>query len=181
MPQTTVTTIYPVAFVGMEPDNSNVGDNYINRVSGETALNIPFGVVVVQGTADDQCLNIPDQSHFILGVVPYAAAYQIAHELANTADTNGNIGITPGTNVSIKKRGRLWVQIDEDVKFGQAVKVRSANSSSGVGPGCFRKTAVSSNTVDLSKFCKWVGTNLAANGYGLLEFDFTMAAAATND
>ena len=183
MPQTTVTTLYPLAFVGMEPDSSNLaGDMYISRVSGETTLQIPFGVCVKQGTNDDQCVNLSGQaSTNLLGVVPYSASYQIAHELSQTVDSNGNLGLLPTVTVQIKRRGRLWVQIDENVASTNAVKVRTANASAGIGPGTFRKTAVGSDTLDLSAFAKWVGTNLAANGYGLLEFDFTMSAGATSD
>lgn len=181
MPQNSVTTVYPAAFVGLNADSSDSGDNYVSRVSGEAANQIPFGVCVQQGANDDQCLNVAGQAGHLLGIVPYAADYQINHELSQVVDANGNLGLLPGTTIQIKRRGRMWVQIDENVATGDAVKVRTANASAGVGPGTFRKTAVAANTVDLSKFCRWVGTNLAANGYGLLEFDFTMEANKTLD
>ncbi len=180
MPQTDVTTTFATAFVGMNPDNSDSGDNYITRMSSETTLQIPFGVVVVQGTNDDQCKNVSAQSDIPLGVVVYGA-YQINLELSKVADSNGNLGMLANTAIRIKRRGRLWVQIDENVATGNAVKYRSANASAGVGPGTFRKSAVGSNTVDISKFAKWCGTFLAATGYGLLEYDFTMQANKTSD
>ena len=183
MPQSTVTTSYSTAFVGMEPDTMRVGDNYITRVSGEATNQIAFGTCVKEGaTKGVQCLALSGQASTVLaGVVPYAAAYQISNELGNVADANGNLGLKPLVDISIKRRGRLWVQIEEDVSAGDAVKVRTNAAGSGVGPGSFRKSAIGGNTIDVSKFCKWVGVNLAANGYGLLEFDFTMSANATND
>jgi hypothetical protein len=183
MPQSTVTTAYPVAFVGMNPDNSDSGDNYISRVSTETALQIPFGVVVMTDASNKGtgCLNAAAQADIPLGIVPYSATYKIAHELANVVDSNGNLGLLPGTDVQIKRRGRLWVQIDENVVEGDAVKYRTANSAAGVGPGTFRKGSVGGNTVDISKFARWVGSNLASNGYGLLEFDFTMQSTKSSD
>lgn len=184
MPQTTVSTLYAVAFVGMEPDSANqTGDNYISRTSTETTLQIPFGTVVKDDAANKGtgCKAMAAQADLPLGIVPYSATYQINKELSQTADANGNIGLLPAVAVQIKRRGRLWVQIDEDVADGDAVRYRVNAVGSGVGPGCFRKTASAGNTVDMSKFARWVGTNLAANGFGLLEFDFTMQSNKSSD
>jgi hypothetical protein len=183
MPQSTVTNTFAAAFVGMEPDTARAGDEYISRTSTETTLQIPFGTVVKDDASNKGtgCKVMAAQSDLPLGIVPYAAAYQIANELGNVADSNGNIGLKGGVAVQIKRRGRLWVQIDEDVADGDAVRYRVNAVGSGVGPGCFRKSSSAGNTVDMSKFARWVGTNLAANGYGLLEFDFTMQSNKSSD
>ena len=183
MPQNSVTTAYPAAFVGMEPDASTPLDAYCSRVSTETTLQLPFGTVVKDDASNKGvgCKAMAAQADLPLGIIPYAAAYQINHELSQTADANGNIGLLSGTMIQIKKRGRLWVQIEEDVADGDAVKYRVNALGAGVGPGSFRKTASAGNTVDISKFARWVGANLAANGFGLLEFDFTMQANKTSD
>lgn len=183
MPQSSVTTSYPVAFVGMEPDSARAGDEYTSRVSTETTLQIAFGTVAMDdGSAKGVgCKAAAAQADLPLGIVPYKADYQIANELGNVVDSNGNLGLKAGTQVLIKRRGHLWVQIDENVNDGDAVRYRTANASAGVGPGCFRKTSVGGNTVDISKFARWIGTNLASNGYGLLEFDFTMQSNKSSD
>ena len=183
MPQSSVSTLYPTAFVGMEPDGAKDGDQYLTRISTETTLQLPFGVVVKDDAANKGvgCKAMAAQADLPLGVIPYAAAYQINKELSQTADANGNIGLLPTITVQIKRRGRLWVQIETDCADGDAVKYRVNALGSGVGPGSFTKTASAGNTVDISKFARWVGTNLAANGYGLLEFDFTMQANKTSD
>ena len=182
MPQNTVIGIYTPAFVGMEPDGSRNSYNYVTRVSAEPVNQIPFGVCVKEGALPGvNCLNLAGQAGVLIGIIPFADAYQVGKELGTIVDANGNLGLLPLVDVSIKERGRLYVQIDEDCAAGQAVKVRTAPVGAGVGPGCFRKTAVATNTLDLSKFCKWIGTNLAANGWGLLQFDFTMSSLATAD
>lgn len=175
MPQSTVTINYAGAFVGMDPDNSLTGDNFINRVSTETTKQIAFGMVVMEdssnygvGCKQYTSAGIP------LGVVPYLASYQVGHELATVADTDGNLGILPGTNVTIKRRGRLWVAIDEDVTPANAVRARLTDVST-FGPGTFRKTSGSGTTVDFSAFCRWTGSYTAASGMGEIEFDFTAA------
>lgn len=176
MPQNDVTTSYPVAFVGMNPDNSDTGDNYISRVSTETTKQIPCGAVVMEDSANYGigCKQFTSQSGIPLGVVPYSASFQINHELASVADSDGNLGIVGGTNIPIKRRGRLWVAIDEDVTPASAVKARTSVVAT-FGPGTFRKTALATHTVDFSKFARWCGSYTAAIGYGLLEFDFTAA------
>jgi hypothetical protein len=176
MPQNDVTSSYPVAFVGMEPDNSFVGDNYINRVSDETTKQIAFGMVVMEDSAHygSGCLQFTSQTGIPLGMVPYANAYQINHELANVADSDGNLGMVGGTNLTIKRRGRLWVKIDEDVTPASAVRARTSVVST-VGPGTFRASALATHTVDFSAFARWCGSYTAATGYALLEFDFTAA------
>lgn len=184
MPQSTVTTSFTVAFPGAEPDNSFSADNYLSRVSTETTLQIPFGTVAKADSATPGvgCKAMAAQADIPLGIVPQSDAYQKGFEVGVTADANGNIGLLPGTNVTIKRRGRLWVQIDEDItNESSAVKYRVNAVGAGVGPGCFRKTASAGNTVDISKFAHWCGAYTAANGYGLLEFDFTNQAGKTSD
>lgn len=173
MPQNDSTINFAVAFRGMEPDNSVGTDNYITRVSEETTLLLPFGFAVMQGTADSGCKSFTSQTGKILGIIPYAAIYAVDAELQNRiADANGNFGLKGGVDISIKRRGRLWVAIDEDVIPTSAVRIRTTVVASQ-GPGVFRKTANAGDTVDVSKCANWQGTFAAANGFGLLEYDFT--------
>lgn len=183
MPQSTVTNVFAVAFPGMEPDTRRTGDEYISRTSTETTLQMPFGTVVKDDAANKGigCKAMAAQADLPLGIIPYSTSYQIANELGNVADANGNLGLKGGVAVQIKRRGALWVQIDEDCADGDAVRYRVNAVGAGVGPGCFRKTSSAGNTVDISKFARWVGTNLAANGWGLLEFDFTMQSQKSSD
>ncbi len=172
MPQNESTTLFAAAFRGAEPDVSrNTGDMYISRVSEETVKQMPFGFAVMQGTGgDDQVRQCVSQTGKLIGIVPYAAIYALNIELATVADSDGNLGLLPKTRVSIKRRGRLWVAIDEDVVPTSAVRVRTTVVSTQ-GPGVFRKTANAGDTLLISKNASWVGTHTAAVGYGLLEFD----------
>ncbi len=173
-------TALVAAFPGMNADTSDTGDNYISRVSGESALQLPFGHCVMQGTADNQCVSFSSQTGVPLGVVAYSAANQISTELANVADSNGNLGLKPKATILIKKRGRLWVKIDENVTPASAVRCRTTCVST-VGPGSFRASASAGVTNAFTKFAKWEGTYLAADGVGLLSFDFTMFANMSVD
>lgn len=179
MPQSSVITAMVAAFPGMNADNSDSGDNYLSRVSGETTLQLPFGHAVMQGTNDDQCVSCTSQTPGqLLGIVAYSAANQIDTELGTVADSNGNLGIKPGMTVQIKYRGRLWVKTDEGVDPTSAVKIRTSSVSS-VGPGSFRKTALATHTLDISKFARYCGTY--ASGFAMLDFDFRMSGSFTAD
>lgn len=180
MPQTDLTTSFAVAFAGMAADASDSTDNYISRASGETVKQIAFGMAVMQGVNDDQCLQLTSQTPVLLGIAAYSAAYAINKELATIADSDGNLGLLPQTVIQIKKRGAIWVTIDENVDPTAAVRVRTSVVST-VGPGTFRKSALATHTIDLSKFAKWSGTYLATGKIGKLEFDFTMAAGLVAD
>lgn len=177
MPQNESTTVFATAFRGMEPDVSRGFDNYITRVSTETVKQIPFGFLVMQDSAQDTgCKQFTSQTGKPIGIVPYAAIYAVQRFLSLLADSDGNIGLLPFTDISIKKRGRLWVAIDEDVGQKDAVRARTTVVSTQ-GPGVFRKTSNAGDTVVLSKVAGWCGTYTAALGYGLLEYDFTAAFA----
>lgn len=180
MPQSSVIVALVAAFPGMNADSSDGTDNYVTRISGETSLQLPFGALVMQGTNDDQCVSFTSQTGVPIGIVSYSAAYQINHELASVADSNGNLGLLPLTTIGLKKRGKMWVIIDENVNPTSTVRVRTTRVSN-VGPGTFRASSSAGVTNNLSKFCKWAGTYTAASGVGLLEFDFTMSANMTAD
>ena len=94
--------------------------------------------------------------------------------MPTVADSNGNIGLLPNITVQIKRRGRAWVAIDENVTPTSHVRARTTRVS-GFGPGTFRASASAGVTNDFSKAANWCGTYTAASGIGLLEFDFTGA------
>ena len=182
MPQSSVITQLVAAFPGMNGDSSDSTDNYISRTSAEAANQLAFGTLVMQGATDDACVALTTQtSQKILGVVAYQATYAPGFQTGTVADANGNLGLLPKATVLIKRRGLMWVQIDENVTPTSAVRARVNAVGAGVGPGIFRASASGGNTIVLSSFCKWQGTYTAASKAGLLAFDFLMSNLGTND
>jgi hypothetical protein len=183
MPQNTVITNFVSAFPGMNADSSDSGDNYLSRFSGETTLQIPFGRAVMTGTSDKLAVSLTSAANVrkLLGIVAFNAFNQIASQLGNVADSNGNIGLVATAPLRVKYRGRLWVPITENVD--PTLGVRVSIDATGGGIGTFRATASAGHTIDLSKFCSWFGTYATtANGSAaVLDFDFRMKGLATAD
>jgi hypothetical protein len=172
MPQTSVSSDPAAAFPGMIGDvRPKAVDSCIN---GEASAEIPFGHAVIQGTLDNEALlpALGTDGIKLLGIVLHSHAYNKDNELGTT-------GLKPEIAMSVLAAGRVWVPIDENVTPASAVRVRHTTAS--LGKGSFRASASAGATFDISKFARWVGTHLAATGYGLLEIDVTGRAVATAD
>lgn len=170
--QTAVAATMTRAFAGMLSDSSRIKDvrSYVNA---EASANMIPGRMVKQGATDDACL-LPTAATVLLGVVVHSHAY--ARDI-ETDDLTG--GIKPKMTVGVLNKGRIWVEVDEAVAPGNAVRVRI--TSAGGGQGTFRKTAGAGLTVNLSAFATW-RTSTTGAGIAELEIDMTSAAAlATAD
>lgn len=188
MPQNSVIVNFAGLLPGMDPDGRSVtGDQIITRVSGETALQIPFGRAVLQSTADDRAALSATSAatpRLLLGILQYNAFNQLNVQLGITADTNGNIGMLPKSALRIRKRGVLAVSlVVDDVTPSSAVRIAidATGGGAATGIGAFRATSSAGHTINVSSFCKWIATSTAASGVGLLEFDFTLSGLATAD
>jgi hypothetical protein len=187
MPQSSVTTSFAVAFPGMNGDASDSGDNYLSRLSGETTVQIPPGVVVMQAaTPSDSTAQLVTTAVRtapgalrMLGVLAYNPFNNIANQLGNVADANGVIGLQPKAPLRIKYRGALYVFTDEAVNPALRVRIRTGSPGSGIVAGTFRTSAIGGDSMDLTPFCRWGGTFAA--GFALLSFDFRMAGSALID
>lgn len=168
---TSVKTGQTQAFAGM-PNGLNK-----NRVkpglNEEASAEIPFGLAVKQGTADDGVKVPAAQADLIVGL------HQHSHALVKDPGTGvgelGNTGLKPGAVGDIAEEGELWVLTDEAVTVTSAVRLRTT----GADAGKFRASAVATNTVDLSDRARWAGAY--ASGLALLKFNFRMKKAGTAD
>lgn len=133
---------------------------------------IPFGVLVVRGTADNQCKLPAAQADVTilktLGIVKHGFAYAKDTEL-------GDNGLKRYATASVVKHGRMRVYSSEAVAVSDAVRVRATNNagaagSATLGPGTFCKSAAANHTMLLTKGARWVA-GAAAGGYPILEFD----------
>ncbi len=146
-----------------------------SRFSEESATNIPFGVMVVRGTDEDNGVLLPHTNAataapICAGVVVHGHDFSIDTELATD-------GLKPGVSFRVLRKGRVWVQVEEAVNPGDAVRFRAAAAGQ---KGAFLKTASAGNTVNISKFAQWMSTVTAA-GEALLEIDMVGQADATAD
>jgi hypothetical protein len=176
MPFSSVKTTMAKAYAGMQ--NGLNKNQVVPGLNEEAATELPWGVAVKQGTADDGVLALTAVGNFIKGIV------QSSHAMARDPGTGvgelGSTGVMPKAVADIAEAGELWVKIEEDVTPTSAVRIRVAG---GGTPGAFRATSAGGgNSVDVSRWCRYKGTySVASDGCALLEFNFRHKELGTAD
>ena len=168
MSQTTVPANQAVSYAGMLGDATT--DNVDSMVSTEASAEVPFGVMVQHGTADTDAKLLSATSNKLAGVVLQSHAYAVGTEL-------GTVGLLPKASLSVLRQGKVWVNVEEAVAVGGAVRVRAAGTGT---KGGFLTTASATNTIDCSKFCRFL-TSTSGAGLALVEIDMSGAAGAVAD
>lgn len=173
---TSVKTSMVRAFPGMQNGlNKNKVKPGLNE---EAAAELRFGIALKQGTADDGVKKLTAVTEKIAGLL------QQSHALVKDPGTGvaelGDTGLKPGAVGDVAEEGELWVLIEEDVTPLSAVRVRCVAGGAEVA-GAFRATADASDCIDVSTSARWAGSYTAANGFGLLKFDFRKKTQGTAD
>ncbi len=148
-----------------------------SRVSEEASAEIPFGVMVIRGTDEDNGALLLNTSSaamapLLAGIVVHTQNYAKPTQLGDT-------GLKPGVMLNLLQKGRIWVTTEDACDPGDTVKVRAVATGNEV-KGAFRVAADSTDCVDISKFAKWI-TTAGAGGVAMLEIDMTNSSQATND
>lgn len=136
----------------------------------EGATEVPFGALVVHGTAGNQGkapAAAADVTYAkVLGILKHSHAYAKDTELGDT-------GLKQYATGSAVTEGRIRVACSEAVDPSAAVRVRAdtnAGSDALLGPGTFCKTASAGHTVALTKGARWISTTTGAD-FPILEID----------
>jgi hypothetical protein len=176
MPQTSVADNMTIGIVGALADANLASVD--SRVNEEASAEIPFGVMVVRGTAKatDALLlhtSAAVSAPLLAGVVLYSAAYAKPEEL-------GDDGVKPNMTVGLLQKGRVYVLPEEAVEPGDDVRVRAVAGGSEQA-GAFRTTADdTSDCIDISSFARWI-TAGSSTVPAVVEIDMTSAAGAVAD
>ncbi len=176
--QTEVTTMAE-AVAGLIADNS-LSKDCLTGFSEEASAQIPFGVMVAQGTADDGALLLNTSAAAMASALKGISVFGHGLDIGTT-------GINPMALFSVMSRGRIYVQVEEAVAVGDPVRVRAVTGgSNGYGDagaetkGAFRTGADSTDCVDISSFARWIrGADEA--GFAVVEIDMVNSALATAD
>jgi len=172
-PQTSVAS----TFTSGIPAGSLADDGPKDCVSGrnaEASASIAFGVMVASDTTETGAKNLAATSDKLKGVSVFGQSYHRGLELDATT---GNL--LPKVMFDVMRHGRLHVYPEDSVTPASGVHVRAVAAGAEVA-GAFRGTADGTDTIDVSKFCRWVspGSSTVA---AVLEVDMTGAANATAD
>jgi len=168
-PQTAVSEAMAIGFAGALADSGN--KTCASKYSEEASAEIPFGVMVVKGTDEDNGVLLPHTSgvasaDIMMGVVVHSHAYAKDTEL-------GDSGLKPKVSLDVLTHGRIYVLPEETVTPGDPVRVRVI--AAGLEQkGAFRTTADSTDCVDISSFARWTKGG-SSTVPAVLELDMTYA------
>lgn len=148
--------------------DSSFKKNVRSYANEEASAEIPFGVAVGQGLNDDGCLLLAATTDKIIGVATRSHAYEVDREL-------GDIGLKPGATVGVLDHGQVWVHVETAVTPKSDVYIRAV-AAGAEKPGAFRASADGTDTINASKWCRFL-TSTAGAGYAVVSFDVDGRAA----
>lgn len=179
--QTSVSTSPAVAFAGMLADDA--ANDIITMVNEEASASIPFGVCVSikeSSPASDKGVILPTASYVkVAGIVVHRHNYSRTFTLPDgtVAGELDSTGLVPGTTMSLLRRGRIWVKVQQAVVPGDrpfiCKTVGAGNAYTALGQfGNADDTTGSGATLSLANLGQYL-TTAAALGFAKLEIDFT--------
>ncbi len=173
IPQTSVSVTPTLGKAGLIAD-MNPNNDVRSYVNGESSAEIPFGVMVAQGTADEEArlCTTGDTSPLFVGVHVYNPSAPKPYVLGDT-------GIKINMSMGVMQKGVIWVPVEEAVTPASAVLVRIIAEGSEVA-GAFRDTADASDCIDISAWARFVSSTTGA-GLAQLQFDVTMRKEKAGD
>lgn len=149
--------------VALEGGLYDIGENDTMSYLVQDAAGISFGKGVSQGTADDQA-KLPaaagDVTTTFLGVSQAVQGIE--------ADSSGVVKYLQKAAMSVVKKGRVWVKVEDAVTAQGAVYVRHA--AGGLGVGSFAGAA--GTGLALLPGAKYI-TSASANGLAVVELNLT--------
>lgn len=157
--QTTYSAQPARAFAGML-DAMLEGASTLSRFNEESA-SIPYGVMVAQGTAENQIANLSGTGDDFLGVTIHE------HTEIDSAGEAAEIE-ADGGKASILRKGRIWVVVEEAIALTNDVYFRHTAAGAEV-LGAFRTDADTADADQLTN-ARWLTTTSGA-GVALLEIN----------
>lgn len=133
------------------------------------AAAIGFGLFVVQDEKDDDKASVPILSTDIttvgkgLGITVFTQASEQQYQTA------GGVGYALGDCMSVMRKGRIYVQVEDAVTAGSQCYVRYASGAGGSTLGAFRSDADTTTAAALPT--GYFRTNTAASGIAIVEIN----------
>lgn len=175
MPVQTSVLVTPAnAFGGMLADDA---ENDIITMKNADAVSMPFGYCVAFKTSSpssDLDAILPATSGAKLaGIIVHKQNYSRTFTLPDgtVAGELDSVGIVVGTGISVLRRGRIWVQVQQSVVPGDRLFVCYTAATIYTAIGQLGNADESSNTIDATRVGVFL-TTAAAGKFAKLEVDF---------
>jgi hypothetical protein len=163
--QTTYNANMSAAFEGQLADDGP--NNMLSRLQGEASAGVGFGLVVCHHLTVDNKIILPaDANSRPCGITVRKHDYAIPSEY----DVD-NDGLQPGAMVAVLRKGRIWVKVEEAVAIGDPFFARHT-ATGDERKGAIRKSADSSDCLDLTAKGRFLTKQDTIGGLALLEVDF---------
>lgn len=164
--QTSYGTTMTAAIEGALADNGahDVKPMYNEEASAEIA----FGRAVKFGTNANGALLPAAESDVIAGIVLHSNAYTTG---TSTSDL-GTTGLRPDATLSVLRKGRVWVTVEDGCVVGDRLWIRAVGSTPPEYLGGVNSADDSTDMVDCTKQGVFL-TACSAGGLAILEVDFT--------
>ena len=173
--QTEVKISMDVAVAGMLSTASDglceADGKHNENASDDDYPNIELGVMVGVGTEVDGVLSLAAQADKLAGI----SMRSQARDPGMNVDLDSG-AVLPDQTLGVLRRGRIWVQIEETVTAGSAVRYRAVATTTET-PGIFRSSdPTGTDTVLISEGARWVtgGTASGSPSLGIAELEIDM-------
>lgn len=165
MSQTSYSQLQLAAFAGQLYD---IGPHDIYTYAWLGTANLPFGSAVVQDTVDNRC-RLPAASSDVTSSL-FAGVTIATQAIENPLSVGSPLpgGYPKNSAVSVMRKGRVWVAVEEAVTTASPVFVRFAAGTYSV-LGMFRASADTASAAQLPK-ARYL-SSAAAGGFAILEIN----------
>lgn len=171
--QTSVSDRMPVGIPGQLADlhTAEFGD-VVSATNEEASAEVPFGVMLKDGTDDDLVKLLNATNNKLAGVSVFA------HNFAKPVQL-GDTGLKSGVTFGVLRKGRIYVLVEDAVTPASEVHVRAVAAGLEV-KGAFRGTADGTDTIDCTGFAKYTAS-AGAGEVAVVEIDMSQASLAVAD
>jgi hypothetical protein len=160
------TSIPSALGIGIEGALADMADYQTTTgFQAEASAEIPMGVMLAKGSGDRSVILVAAANAKLVGILMHD------HSIAGSALT-GTTGVKPKCPVSVLRKGRVYVKVEENVVAYDRAHVRYAAGAGGTQLGAFRKSSVANETIDISAQAQYL-TSASAGGLAVLEIDLT--------
>lgn len=172
---TSVPTSMPEGIAGMLDDSSPIKDIASKR-QAETVNEILPGVMVRQGTGDDDVKLMSGAGSLMVGIAIFGHSYVPTYAVDPTTGA-----YIPGITFDVLKHGRARVVCEGTMDVGGEVHVRHTVNGGNTTLGAFTSTPDAGHTLDASAFAQIVKSGTATTSPPVIDINMTMVNLATAD
>ena len=172
---TSVPTTMPEGIAGQLDDSSPIKDIASKR-NAESVNEILPGIMVRQGTNDDDVNLMDGADSFMVGIAVFGHSYVPTYAIDPATGA-----YLPNITFDVLKHGRCRVVCEGTIDVTNNLHVRHTAHSGNTTLGAFTATADAGYTLDVSAFAQCVRSGSATGNPPVIDINMTMVNLASAD